>query len=61
MAGRKRKRYKTDPRISVPFMLELEYPNMKVKSFVKTISDYRNTFLAANFPSIQPIHIPIPA
>ena len=28
-------------------MLELEYPNMKVKSFVKTISDYRNTFLAA--------------
>ena len=27
---------------------------MKAKSFVKTISDYRNTFLAANFLSLQP-------
>ena len=27
---------------------------MKAKSFVRTISDYRNTFLAANFLSLQP-------
>jgi len=27
---------------------------MKAKSFVKAISDYRNTFLAANFLSLQP-------
>ena len=27
---------------------------MKAKSFVKTISDYRNTFSAANFLSLQP-------
>jgi len=25
MAGRKRERYKIEPRISIPFMLELEY------------------------------------
>jgi len=25
MSGRKRERYKIEPRISVPFMLELEY------------------------------------
>ena len=25
MAGRKKRRYKIEPRISVPFMLELEY------------------------------------
>jgi len=38
MAGRKRERYKIEPRISVPFMLELEYES-KIKSFLTTISD----------------------
>jgi len=47
MAGRKRERYKIEPRISVPFMLELEYES-------KIIKKTRNMFLAANFPSIQP-------
>jgi len=37
MAGRKRERYKIEPKISVPFMPELEYE--KAKSFFKTISD----------------------
>ena len=36
MAGRKRERYNTEPRISVPFMLELEYES---KIILKTISD----------------------
>ena len=36
MAGRKRERYKTEPRISVPFTLELEYESKIIK---KTISD----------------------
>jgi len=36
MAGRKRERYKIEPRISVPFMLELEYESKIIK---KTISD----------------------
>jgi len=36
MAGRERERYKTEPRISVPFMLELEYESKIIK---KTISD----------------------
>jgi len=36
MAGRKRERHKTEPRISVPFMLELEYESKVIK---KTISD----------------------
>ena len=36
MAGRKRERYKIQPRISVPFMLELEYESKIIK---KTISD----------------------
>jgi len=31
MAGRKRKRYKIEPRISVPFMLELEYESKIIK------------------------------
>ena len=34
MAGRKRERYKIEPRISVPFMLEYESKIIK-----KTISD----------------------
>ena len=41
MAGRKRERYKIEPRISVPFMLELEYESKIIK---KTISDLRNMF-----------------
>jgi len=44
MAGRKRERYKIEPRISVPFMVELEYESKIIK---KTISDYRNVILAA--------------
>jgi len=36
MAGRKRERYKIEPRISVPFMLELEYES---KIILKNISD----------------------
>ena len=55
MAGRKRERYKIEPRISVPFMLELEYESKIIK---KTISDYRNMFLAASWvgwtESLQP-------
>jgi len=36
MAGRKRERYKIEPKISVPFMLKLEYESKIIK---KTISD----------------------
>jgi len=36
MAGRKRERYEIETRISVPFMLELEYESEIIK---KTISD----------------------
>jgi len=36
MAGRKRESYKIEPRISVPFMLELEYESKITK---KTIRD----------------------
>ena len=36
MTGRKRQRYKIEPRISVPFMLESEYESKIIK---KTISD----------------------
>jgi len=32
MAGRKRERYKIEPRISVPFMLELEYESKVIKN-----------------------------
>jgi len=32
MAGRKRERYKIEQRISVPFMLELEYESKVVKN-----------------------------
>ena len=46
MAGRKRERYKIEPGISVPFMLELEYESKIIK---KTISDQRNMFLAASW------------
>ena len=53
MAGPKRERYKTEPRISVPFMLELEYESKIIKK-TTGISDYRNMFLAANVPSIKP-------
>ena len=31
MAGRKRETYKIEPRISVPFMLELEYVSKIIK------------------------------
>jgi len=31
MVGRKRERYKLEPRISVPFMLELEYESKIIK------------------------------
>ena len=31
MAGRKRERYKIEPRISVPFMLELKYESKIIK------------------------------
>jgi len=34
MAGRKRERYKIEPRISVPFMLELEYESKVIKILV---------------------------
>ena len=34
MAGRKRERYKTEPRISVPFMLELEYESKIIKKLL---------------------------
>jgi len=34
MAGRKRERYKIEPRISVPFMLELEYESKVVKKLL---------------------------
>jgi len=44
MAGRKREKYKMKPRISAPFMLELEYKSKIIK---KTISDQINTLLAA--------------
>jgi len=33
MAGRKRERYKIDPRIPVPFMLELEYESKTIKNY----------------------------
>ena len=33
MAGRKRERYKIDPRILVPFMLELEYESKTIKNY----------------------------
>ena len=35
MAGRKRERYKNkiEPRISVPFMLELEYESKIIKNY----------------------------
>jgi len=36
MVGRKRERYKIGPRISVPFMLEMEYES---KMILKNISD----------------------
>ena len=36
MPGHKRERYKIEPRISVPFMLELEYESKIIK---KIISD----------------------
>jgi len=36
MAGRKRERYKIEPRISEPLLLELEYES---KIILKTISD----------------------
>jgi len=55
MAGHKRERYKIEPRISVPFMPELEYESKIIK---KTISDYRSMFLAASWvgwtESLQP-------
>jgi len=31
MAGRKRERYQIEPRISVPFMLELDYESKIIK------------------------------
>ena len=34
MAGRKRERYKIEPRISVPFMLELEYESKIIKKLL---------------------------
>ena len=34
MAGRKREKYKTEPRISVPFMLELEYESKIIKKLL---------------------------
>ena len=34
MAGHKRERYKTEPRISVPFMLELEYESKIIKKLL---------------------------
>jgi len=33
MAGRKRERYKTEPRISVFFMLELKYESKIIKKY----------------------------
>ena len=35
MSGRKKEKYKIEPRISVPFMLELEYES----KIIKNISD----------------------
>jgi len=34
MAGHKRERYKIEPRISVPFMLELEYESKIIKKLL---------------------------
>jgi len=35
MTGRKRERYKIEPRISVPFMLELEYESKIIKKLLE--------------------------
>jgi len=37
MACRKRERYKTEPRISIPFMLELEYESKIIKKPISFI------------------------
>jgi len=42
----KEKDIKIEPRISIPFMLELEYQSKIIK---KTISEQRNIFLAASW------------
>jgi len=34
MAGRKRERYEIEPKISVPFMLELEYENKIIQKLL---------------------------
>jgi len=34
MAGHKRERYKIEPRISVPFVLELEYESTIIKKII---------------------------
>ena len=46
MAGRERERYKIEPRISVPFMLELEYESKIIKQLlvIKEICSWLQTF-----------------
>jgi len=40
MAGCKRERYKIEPRISVPFMLELEYESKIIKKTISGLKKY---------------------
>ena len=42
MAGRKRERYKIEPRISVPFMLELEYESKIICKKLLVIIEIRS-------------------
>ena len=58
MAGRKRERYKIEPRISVPFMLELEYES-KIKKLLVIIEicSWLQTFHPSN-PGGNQEHIP---
>jgi len=53
MAGRISERYKIEPRISVPFMLELEYESNVIKKLlmIKEIYSWLQTFRPSN-PSV---------
>jgi len=50
VAGRKRETYKIEPRISVPFMLELEYESKIIKKLlvIKEICSWLQMFRPSN-------------